>query len=390
MSEGWLTIVLEHGERRHVRLDLSVTTIGRSEQNVIDLPDSRLSRFHCEIHKRGDAFVLRDCGSRNGTRLNTDELEAEADLKAGDVIEIGRARMTFAAERPAELARDDQRWQPIPKLRSNAQEADTPASSLRRDVVETPAVEFDPRTTQPTPNPFPRPATAKTPVAVKSASAVAQSVALELARAISRSGPQTPPSLAAPSIAAHASPDAVGAAWDDLVPAGKGTGREVIVAVLASASSPVRAAADLAATRAALRALAPFGQRSDALLTGVSAALSPELQGRLVPLTLARIDLASGAIVLAGGGLGALIWRAASKSIETLAKLGSALGEQSPTWGEKSIELADGDVLVLAAPALEPVVLDLNLAASGAETLEKLAQALGKSAKDSVVVLIRR
>jgi hypothetical protein len=223
-----------------------------------------------------------------------------------------------------------------------------------------------------------------------SASAVAQSVALELARAISRSGPQAPPSIAAPSIAAHASPDAVGAAWDDLVPAGKGTGREVIVAVLASASSPVRAAADLAAARAALRALAPFGQRSDALLGGVAAALAPDLQGRLVPVTLARIDIASGAIVLAGGGLGALVWRAASKNVEAVAKLGSALGEPTPAWGEKPVDLAEGDVLVLAAPALEPLMLDLALAASGAETLEKLAQALGKSAKDSVVVLIRR
>jgi len=66
---AWLTIDSE-GERRHVRLDLQLTTIGRNEANVVDLHDKRLSRFHCELRRRGEEYLVHDCGSRNGTKLN--------------------------------------------------------------------------------------------------------------------------------------------------------------------------------------------------------------------------------------------------------------------------------------------------------------------------------
>ncbi|MBI3724402.1 FHA domain-containing protein, partial [bacterium] len=63
---GWLTIDCEN-ERRFVRLDLGLTTLGRNEGNVVDLPDRRLSRYHCEIERKDEGYILRDCGSRNGT-----------------------------------------------------------------------------------------------------------------------------------------------------------------------------------------------------------------------------------------------------------------------------------------------------------------------------------
>ncbi|HZU95085.1 MAG TPA: FHA domain-containing protein, partial [Planctomycetota bacterium] len=87
---AWLTIEHE-GERRHVRLDLKLTTIGRNEANVIDVPDKNLSRFHCEIERRGDDYVVRDAGSRNGTTLNGVKLAGPTVLAAGDKIEIGSA-----------------------------------------------------------------------------------------------------------------------------------------------------------------------------------------------------------------------------------------------------------------------------------------------------------
>src|SRR5262245_53544185 len=96
---AWLTIDCE-GERRHVRLDLQLTTLGRNEANVIDLPDKRLSRFHCEILRRGEEYVLRDTGSRNGTRLNGMRLQGNAVLAAGDTVEIGGTTLHFRTDRP--------------------------------------------------------------------------------------------------------------------------------------------------------------------------------------------------------------------------------------------------------------------------------------------------
>lgn len=106
---AWLVVTVESGERRYVRLDLAVTTIGRSEGNVLDLMDSKLSRFHCEVHRRGEAaYVLRDCGSRNGTEHNGHLVSTEVPLRDGDRIDIGNTVIVFHARRPPEAGPRDQ------------------------------------------------------------------------------------------------------------------------------------------------------------------------------------------------------------------------------------------------------------------------------------------
>ena len=42
------------------------TTIGRAEENSIQLPDAGISRHHCEIVRRGRSYEIRDKESRNG------------------------------------------------------------------------------------------------------------------------------------------------------------------------------------------------------------------------------------------------------------------------------------------------------------------------------------
>src|SRR5438105_2264354 len=110
---AWLVATGEDGERRYIRLDLSVTTIGRNEGNVVDLIDKRLSRFHCEIHRRGDAYVLRDCGSRNGTAVNGTRVASEITLAEGDRVELGNSKLVFRVKRPAEVGPRDLA-QPLP------------------------------------------------------------------------------------------------------------------------------------------------------------------------------------------------------------------------------------------------------------------------------------
>ena len=82
--------------------------IGRAEGNELELPETSISRWHAAIEADGEGWVLRDCGSRLGTRLN--ELALDADtavaLHAGDSIGVGpwRFRVQAAAfddERPA-------------------------------------------------------------------------------------------------------------------------------------------------------------------------------------------------------------------------------------------------------------------------------------------------
>jgi sigma-B regulation protein RsbU (phosphoserine phosphatase) len=89
------------GVVRKVGLDKDRVTIGRSRESDICLPDQWLSRMHAEILRLGERFQLRDLGSKNGTLLNGQVLQAPHDLQLGDVISLGEHRLTFADEQAA-------------------------------------------------------------------------------------------------------------------------------------------------------------------------------------------------------------------------------------------------------------------------------------------------
>jgi len=74
------------------------TTIGRTKDNDIALPDPRVSSKHAEIIKKGARFVLHDLESRNGTRVN-DQLVQSSDLNHEDEIKIGGIRLTFLTKK---------------------------------------------------------------------------------------------------------------------------------------------------------------------------------------------------------------------------------------------------------------------------------------------------
>jgi pSer/pThr/pTyr-binding forkhead associated (FHA) protein len=73
-------------------------TLGRTSENGIHIPDTKLSRQHARIEQREGAFVLTDLGSTNGTFLNYRRLEAPASLRTGDVIGVGESRLVVEVE----------------------------------------------------------------------------------------------------------------------------------------------------------------------------------------------------------------------------------------------------------------------------------------------------
>jgi hypothetical protein len=70
------------------------STIGRLESNTIAVPDTGMSRHHTEIMADESKFILTDLGSTNGTFVNGKRV-AEAELKDGDTIEIGKVALRF-------------------------------------------------------------------------------------------------------------------------------------------------------------------------------------------------------------------------------------------------------------------------------------------------------
>jgi adenylate cyclase len=98
-------LIIEPGTaaERAFTLHHGKTTIGRTADNDIALPDKLLSRLHAEIDVVGTQIQIVDLGSRNGTLVNGTRIR-RATLAPGDVITIGGVDMTVEAGPSGESA----------------------------------------------------------------------------------------------------------------------------------------------------------------------------------------------------------------------------------------------------------------------------------------------
>jgi FHA domain-containing protein len=87
------------GREREIRIDGTLLTIGRTEDNGLALADSRVSRHHARLRARHGMLVLTDLDSTNGVRVNGVRV-AEVALGVGDRIEIGDTVLVVDAVAP--------------------------------------------------------------------------------------------------------------------------------------------------------------------------------------------------------------------------------------------------------------------------------------------------
>ena len=89
-------------------LDRPRLAVGRSSRNELQLGDFTVSKEHAEIIVDGSRVLIRDLGSRNGTRVNGVDAREAMPLKPGDQVEIGHVALVVTAERPEQpLALDE-------------------------------------------------------------------------------------------------------------------------------------------------------------------------------------------------------------------------------------------------------------------------------------------
>ena len=74
------------------------TCIGRHPDNDFYIDHPTVSRWHAKITPQGDAFVLQDLGSGNGTQLNGLPVVTPVPLNDGDKISLGEIVMVFRRE----------------------------------------------------------------------------------------------------------------------------------------------------------------------------------------------------------------------------------------------------------------------------------------------------
>lgn len=73
----------------------SLITLGRATDCTVPIRDRYLSRRHAEIVFDDNSWLVRDCGSVNGTMLNGTRLDGSAPLKPGDRITLGDSEVVF-------------------------------------------------------------------------------------------------------------------------------------------------------------------------------------------------------------------------------------------------------------------------------------------------------
>jgi len=74
--------------------------LGRSRECRVRVDSTRVSRRHARITIDGDAALIEDCGSRNGTWIRGERANGRVRLSDGDDIAIAGHRMLFRVLAP--------------------------------------------------------------------------------------------------------------------------------------------------------------------------------------------------------------------------------------------------------------------------------------------------
>jgi len=125
--------VLEGMERGRVysRSTLPVS-IGREDDNTIQLNDDRISRFHAKLQDHSGRVILTDLDSTNGTRVNGHPIQMRV-LQEGDVIAVGRCVLLFSEQQDVDSMIDG----PVernPSRTDYSPEGFTPERGIEHDI----------------------------------------------------------------------------------------------------------------------------------------------------------------------------------------------------------------------------------------------------------------
>lgn len=73
-----------------------VIEIGRWEDNDVVIDDRWVSRYHAQVRREGNEYVVQDLGSKNGTLVNGRRIAAPKVLADGDEIQVTpMVKLTF-------------------------------------------------------------------------------------------------------------------------------------------------------------------------------------------------------------------------------------------------------------------------------------------------------
>jgi ABC-type multidrug transport system ATPase subunit/predicted component of type VI protein secretion system len=98
-SDIFKLILQDSTPKKEFELNKSEIIIGRDESADLTIASQAVSRRHARLMREGDAYMLEDLGSSNGTFVNGQKLTGRRPLKSGDQIQLGQA-VTLVYEAP--------------------------------------------------------------------------------------------------------------------------------------------------------------------------------------------------------------------------------------------------------------------------------------------------
>jgi hypothetical protein len=93
-EDGGILAELVLPDGRRVAVGSEPLVIGRLPECGVVLQDSNVSRRHAELRRNGDAVIVTDLGSTNGTRVNGNTVREQL-LVSGDEVSVGSTRLVF-------------------------------------------------------------------------------------------------------------------------------------------------------------------------------------------------------------------------------------------------------------------------------------------------------
>jgi sigma-B regulation protein RsbU (phosphoserine phosphatase) len=104
----FLTLVHGVAVRRAIPITAAPLVLGRDPALAFHLPDADVSRMHCSLRIQGDAVLVSDLGSTNGTFVDGERVTKERALPVSSLLQIGRHAFKHELLRPDEVQRLDQ------------------------------------------------------------------------------------------------------------------------------------------------------------------------------------------------------------------------------------------------------------------------------------------
>ena len=132
MKLGLLVLTSGKQEGKLLEIKLPQFLIGRDPQCNLRPASPMISKRHCAVIVRDNKAFIRDFGSTNGTYLNDQRVEGEAELKNDDQLKIGPIHFAVRLEAPAPAVKPVATKTPLPPNRpvtkaAPAPKSDTPA-----------------------------------------------------------------------------------------------------------------------------------------------------------------------------------------------------------------------------------------------------------------------